>query len=636
MSDVQITELLSVDPKTKKIHLNDKRIVLMETDALGELRKDLISALGVDRAKGFLLRYGWNCGMNYARIFKSFMPANSDTDWLYAGSEIHAITGDVSVDIEKLHFDPETKAYYAEGYWHDSYEAEQHLKHYGLQHDPVCFTLVGYAGGYVSEHLGQTVIFREIECVGKGDPHCHWIAKPAEDWGEAIQDELPYYEEENLAQELDRAYIRIERQNERFQKVLLVDEQLSSALLHRKGLPSIIRVLGKQLDCTVVIEDKDFHLFESYGPYKEHDFAHFLRNPQEQAGTLLNRLTKQKRTIELSVPEAFGWPHQRLLSPIVVDNEIWGYLSLLKPSGAYSEMDIMCLERAATICAIQLLNERISLETEQRIKGEFLDAILTGDGRMDHLSRQMNVLGYPLNRSHYVLVFQFAPLASSAYARANRDMDEIKRELSSIISGQFKQSESTPLISSKLDQIVALIPTQMQNMEHLDPQHMAEFIVETFSRKYQDVHITVGISSKCEGIEDYRRGYEEAKKAIQLSDFHHSTSNVVSFSDLGFIPHIASGDNFDDMVQFSYNLLNKLIHYDRQNRSELIKTMHSYLECQGNVLKTSRMMNMSPGSIKYRLKRIEEISNIDLTRSSAFFDARLALKILQYAGKVEL
>ncbi|WAH35713.1 XylR N-terminal domain-containing protein [Alicyclobacillus dauci] len=635
MEDTQLTELLTIDPETQQIHMKDRRLVLIETDALGELRKDLISTLGMERAKGFLLRYGWKCGENYARTFKDMMPSHSDMDWLHAGPEIHRITGDVLVKTEKLNFDPVTRDYYAEGYWYHSYEAEQHLKHYGHYHEAVCFTLLGYAGGYVSQHLGRRVLFHEIECVGKGDAHCHWVAKPIEDWDDETRSQLRYYQEENLVEELDKAYVRIEQQKEMLRKVLLIDEQLSSELLRRKGLSSIINILGKHLKCIVNIEDKNFELFESYGPSREGEFAQFVKQHSTKENQVFNRLIVQKRTVHLPVPAEFGWKHERLIAPIIVDKEVWGYISLIKESGDFTEMEVMCIERAATICAIQLLNERISLETEERIRGEFFDEILNGDQSVENLTRRMKVLGYNLHRPQYVFVFNFLHPDKDLSEGGERYLDELRRQLASSIFDQLKQIGGNCLISSKLEQIIVLIPEDFTRVINRDARGMGQLIVQTLMNRYRDLDITVGISTLCHRMEDFRRGYDEAKKAIKLAKLKNSSCNVASFTDLGLIAYLCNDDNVEDMKRFSIRTLGAIIDYDSHNKSELAKTLHYYFDNQGNILKTSRAMNMSAGSIKYRLKRIEEITGLNLETSKDFFDTHSALMILEYFGVVE-
>ncbi|MEK3646467.1 V4R domain-containing protein [Aeribacillus sp. FSL M8-0235] len=147
---------------------------------LNTLRNHLISALGLDRAKGFLLRYGWDCGNNFSNHLRMKDAYHTLTlkELFIACSHMHGITADLGISVKELYIDPVTKDYYSEGYWKHSQEAEHHIATFGLSSDPVCFTLIGFAGGYVSNHLGRKVIFKEVECKGKGDPHCHWIAKP--------------------------------------------------------------------------------------------------------------------------------------------------------------------------------------------------------------------------------------------------------------------------------------------------------------------------------------------------------------------------------------------------------------------------------------------------------------------------
>lgn len=140
------------------------------------------------------------------------LPWEEELEWLHAAPKIHSIEGTVLVDSIELRANKEKGEFYSEGYWYHSYEAEQHIKHFGHHHEPVCSTLIGYAGGYGSYYLGRRGVFKEVECVGKGDPYCRYIGKPIEDWGTEINDILHLYEEENLSIELDRAYRSIEKQ----------------------------------------------------------------------------------------------------------------------------------------------------------------------------------------------------------------------------------------------------------------------------------------------------------------------------------------------------------------------------------------------------------------------------------------
>lgn len=353
--DLTMTELLSFQPEQGKIFLKGERTIFLLADAIGMLRKDLISALGIDYAKGFLLRHGWNCGVHDAQNLKDMFAWETEMEWLHAGIRIQGLTGTAHTVPIRIKANRATGEFSCEGYWHDSYEAEQHIRHFGRYYEPVCFSLVGYAGGYCSEYMGKRIIFKEIECMGKGDAHCHWIGKPVEDWDEEIHEILPFYEEENLSIELDRAYRRIEKQKEVLNHALEINSKLSKILAQGGSLSAIVQILAQSHGLTVVLNDKNMNVLEVHGHYTPHDLIPYFQYPEEEYAKLVHRLTEEKRTTLLHVPEHYGWQHERLISPILLKNEIYGYLSFIKTQGFFDELETISLERASTICAIYLL-----------------------------------------------------------------------------------------------------------------------------------------------------------------------------------------------------------------------------------------------------------------------------------------
>lgn len=71
--------------------------------------------------------------------------------------------------------------------WHNSYVAEQHLHHYGKSPSPVCWSLEGYASGYVSACLGQEIYFRETACLAQGAAACTVVGRDAASWGDTLE-----------------------------------------------------------------------------------------------------------------------------------------------------------------------------------------------------------------------------------------------------------------------------------------------------------------------------------------------------------------------------------------------------------------------------------------------------------------
>ena len=375
-------------------------------NALGILRKDLVKTLGLERAKGFLLRYSHDCGVNDAKYFEENFSWESDIEILEAGYKINDVKGYAKFIPIEIRSDQKKGEFYFEGRWYYSYEAEQHIRHFGLHTEPVCHTLSGYASGYSSQYLGKKVIFKEIECIGKGDPNCIFIGKPINEWEDEIKDILPLYEEENLSEELDRAYKRIEKQKKILSDVLDINEKLSKILIKGGDIFTVLKELSQNLSSTVVLEDRNFNLIEACGHYIPYPFTELVQALKtKKKPAWMDKLFNEKRTVQLTVPKQIsGWKHERLISPVLVNNVVWGYISLMKEEGTFDEMESVLLERANTICALHFSNERTAIETEKRIIGGFLNELLLPNPDIKNLSYRMKIMGYNLNKAHYVFI----------------------------------------------------------------------------------------------------------------------------------------------------------------------------------------------------------------------------------------
>ena len=90
-----------------------------------------------------------------------------------------------------------------------SYEAEQHLLHFGRSDVPVCWTICGLTSGYISRSAGKEIYVLEDRCLGKGDAACHLIGRTREEWGDERAEELRFFEPKRLKECLDVSLHRV-------------------------------------------------------------------------------------------------------------------------------------------------------------------------------------------------------------------------------------------------------------------------------------------------------------------------------------------------------------------------------------------------------------------------------------------
>jgi hypothetical protein len=125
-------------------------------------------------------------------MLRKGFPWDSEEEWRMAGGRLHTIQGLVRAEVTHPWRSGGTPV--AEGIWHDSYEAEQHLLHLGQADEPVCWTLTGFASGYMSCVYGKEIIAIEDRCRGKGDALCRVAVRSKEDWGPELATHLPFYQ----------------------------------------------------------------------------------------------------------------------------------------------------------------------------------------------------------------------------------------------------------------------------------------------------------------------------------------------------------------------------------------------------------------------------------------------------------
>ncbi len=191
--ELDLRELLSFEPGGGLIYFAGQRALLMDAVALGLLRKELIGTLGMTAARSILTRLGYAHGWRTAEAMKTAFPWPDESAWRRAGGRLHTLQGQVLMEpVERKPEDGPPP--FAEAQWRESYEAEQHLLHLGRADQPVCWSLTGFASGYMSFCNGKPIYCLETRCVGQGDAVCQIVGKSGDEWGEKCMEDLRFYE----------------------------------------------------------------------------------------------------------------------------------------------------------------------------------------------------------------------------------------------------------------------------------------------------------------------------------------------------------------------------------------------------------------------------------------------------------
>lgn len=80
------------------------------------------------------------------------------------------------------------------------------------------------------------------------------------------------------------------------------------------------------------------------------------------------------------------------------------------------------------------------------------------------------------------------------------------------------------------------------------------------------------------------------------------------------------------MERFVQQWLGTLMDYDASHGAQLVTTLTEYLECGGNYDATAKVLSVHRSTLKYRLRRIREVSGYDLGLPDTRFNLQLAAR----------
>lgn len=180
-----LRENIIFKPEEADIRLGNRRMLLVDEIGLSLTRRELIQALGHDRARGVLSRIGYGIGVADAQFALDLRKGGNLLDVYRAGPQLHALKGAVKVEEMAFQADFKAGAFYGEYNWHNSAECLSHRAAFGVGTQPAGWQQVGYASGYASTFFGRPMVFRELRCVAMGHDHCYLVGKPADEWPDA-------------------------------------------------------------------------------------------------------------------------------------------------------------------------------------------------------------------------------------------------------------------------------------------------------------------------------------------------------------------------------------------------------------------------------------------------------------------
>jgi predicted hydrocarbon binding protein/sugar diacid utilization regulator len=612
---------ISEDSYKARTNESDRKL-LASASAFGILRQQLVEYIGIERIKGFLFHFGWQMG---AADAKDAMKTDSTLEYLIKqGPIFHITNGHISGmkhDCEvKLDEQKNIISILGKGIWIDSYEAAQHIKLHGISKYPVCHTLTGYASGYMSTISGQSLLAKELTCVGMGDHVCSWEVKPQKEWER--ENELASYNEIPIVKELEYTYEQLLEQQNFVTRLASFQKELTEEVSNGSNLQEIVKipVLIEDIDHRTITysgisKEKYLELKEDMENYiKEDASMNFFQRKEKQ------RLPFRKKTVKTSIQE-------RLITPILVQKELIGYCEFIYEDLEQGEREenYLLLDRFANAASLILLNEKTSFTSFERMKGSFLEQILDGRLPINEIIKRGKYTGLDLGLPYYITVME--------YKRPESTIEEeflLQEQIFETSFHYFNEKKHNVLISQRDGKMILFITNE--TFKHTTILNLIEDYRDYMLLKYPNSQFKFGISNLGEDITMASKNYEEAMIALRLT----IGKEIVPFKSLGIVGVLINSNNISGIKMIAEQELGPLYNIGDLKTVDLLKTLYIFLLNGGKLEQTMTDLALSMSGLRHRIKKIESLLEKDLRDPNESHQLILIIKSLIALGELNI
>jgi hypothetical protein len=104
----------------------------------------------------------------------------------------------------------------------------------------------------------------------------------------------------------------------------------------------------------------------------------------------------------------------------------------------------------------------------------------------------------------------------------------------------------------------------------------------------------------------------QARQARRLAALLGGGAQLVDAAEVGSVGLLLAAVPGEARRAFRASLLSPVLDYDREHGTELVRTLRVYLDCSGSWTKAADAMFVHVNSLRYRIRRVEELTGRDL------------------------
>jgi sugar diacid utilization regulator len=321
----------------------------------------------------------------------------------------------------------------------------------------------------------------------------------------------------------------------------------------------------------------------------------------------LPKIHRTLRPVFIQSMPHVGLEMERMLAPIVVHGQIYGYMWIIADDRPLTDLDHLAIESGATIAALMMLYNEATQGAEASVKGNLLARLIQGEmSGANLLTDQAMRYGTDLRQPYRVYVIDYPQATSQRLLRLYRDVNA------------FIMTQKRPVVVGQYAGQLTLIAQALE-----DPEQLIEDIRAQTSREGK---AKIGISAIHKGARLVRSAYTECREVLEIARKLDLTGPNYYYDDLGYLhalyhagPRALEGNRYVPALRMLLE----------EQQADLFNTLETYLDAGGNGVGAAETLHIHRSTLNYRLQRISEICQVELSNPITRIDLQVAIKLMR-------
>ncbi len=433
----------------------------------------------------------------------------------------------------------------------------------------------------------------------------------------------------------EKAFTRlVNEQYEVLQRGIALHKRLERLVLEERGLDELVRALSAAIGGAVLVLDSRGETLAERA----------FRRPLPTAaldlvrGAVRARAGEGRRSSDSAEGAEFAPDHpdltgRSLVLPVLARGKgpPQAWLVAARDGGGLGDFERLILQQAATVVALELMRQRAMRDTERRLAGDVLAEALTGTMAEGEIATRLAPFG--VGEEIAVLVFGDCEPATSE--------PELNR---------FLREEGVGALVAGRDDLLCAVVDAARDLDPIDLAARARVVlgegVATKSVPSADNAASPGgesngraapepedgggpraAASRVGPVASLRRSFHEARCALEAAAMSDGGGpHVASYRDLGAFQLLLALQDDEALRLYCDSVLGPLDDGGGEYGDELVRSLEAFIECNGQWERAARELYCHRHTLRYRIRRVEDLTGRDLKSARDRIEFWLALR----------